>query len=113
MTIGRIRDDFPMLAYSTHFNCGGMAPLSQSVGAELLRVPTAVIEQGPARLLAHDDDFLGIEKARAKLAHFIGADADEIAFTTQFSTAANIVIEGLPERQRVSGSNSGVDTAAA
>ena len=96
MTIGRIRDDFPMLAYSTHFNCGGMAPLSQSVGAELLRVPTAVIEQGPARLLAHDDDFLGIEKARAKLAHFIGAEPDEIAFTTQFSTAANIVVEGLP-----------------
>ena len=96
MTIGRIRDDFPMLAHYTHFNCGGMAPLSKSVGAELLRVPTAVIEQGPARLLAHDDDFLGIEKSRAKLAHFIGADPDEIAFTTQFSTATNIVVEGLP-----------------
>ncbi len=96
MTIGKIRDDFPMLAHYTHFNCGGMAPLSKSVGAELLRVPTEVIEQGPARLLAHDDDFLGIEKARATLATFVGADADEIAFTTQFSTAANIVIEGLP-----------------
>lgn len=96
MTIGRIRDDFPMLAYNTHFNCGGMAPLSKSVGAELLRVPTAVIEQGPARLLARDDDFLGIEKSRAKLAHFIGAEPDEIAFTTQFSTAVNIVVEGLP-----------------
>ena len=96
MTIGSIRDDFPMLAHSTHFNCGGMAPLSTSVGAELLRVPTAIIEQGPARLLAHDDDFLGIEKARAKLARFIGAEPDEIAFTTQFSTAVNIVVEGLP-----------------
>ena len=95
MTIGRIRDDFPMLAHYTHFNCGGMAPLSKSVGAELLRVPTAVIEQGPARLLARDDDFIGIEKSRAKLAHFIGAEPDEIAFTTQFSTAANIVVEGL------------------
>jgi selenocysteine lyase/cysteine desulfurase len=94
-TIGRIRDDFPMLAHCTHFNCGGMAPLSTSVGAELLRVPTAIIEQGPARLLAHDDDFLGIERARSKLAKFIGADADEIAFTTQFSTAVNIVVEGL------------------
>jgi len=90
-----IRDDFPMLTQYTHFNCGGMAPLSKSVGAELLRVPTAVIEEGPARLLAHDDDFLGIEKARSTLATFIGADSDEIAFTTQFSTAANIVIEGL------------------
>jgi selenocysteine lyase/cysteine desulfurase len=95
VTIGRIRDDFPMLAHYTHFNCGGMAPLSKSVGAELLRVPTAVIEQGPARLLARDDDFIGIEKSRSKLAHFIGAEPDEIAFTTQFSTAANIVVEGL------------------
>jgi selenocysteine lyase/cysteine desulfurase len=96
VTIGRIRDDFPMLAHSTHFNCGGMAPLSTSVGAELLRVPLEIIEQGPARLLAHDDTFLGIEMARAKLASFIGADSDEIAFTTQFSTAVNIVVEGLP-----------------
>ncbi len=95
VTLGRIRHDFPMLAHYTHFNCGGMAPLSTSVGAELLRVPTEVIERGPARLLAHDDDFLGIEKARATLATFIGAYPDEIAFTTQFSTAVNIVVEGL------------------
>jgi len=95
VTIGSIRHDFPMLAHYTHFNCGGMAPLSTSVGAELLRLPTAIIAEGPARLLARDDDFIGIEKARAKLATFIGADADEIAFTTQFSTAVNIVVEGL------------------
>lgn len=95
MPIGSIRGDFPMLAHYTHFNCGGMAPLSTSVGAELLRVPTAVIAEGPARLLARDDEFIGIEKARAKLAAFIGADPDELAFTTQFSTAANIIVEGL------------------
>ena len=95
MPIGSIRNDFPMLAHYTHFNCGGMAPLSTAVGAELLRVPTAVIAEGPARLLARDDEFIGIEKARAKLAAFIGADPDELAFTTQFSTAANIIVEGL------------------
>jgi selenocysteine lyase/cysteine desulfurase len=94
-TIGSIRDDFPMLANWRHFNCGGMAPLSKSVGAELLRVPQEVIADGPGRLLAHDDDFLQIEAARARLARFVGADLDEIAFTTQFSTAASIVIEGL------------------
>jgi selenocysteine lyase/cysteine desulfurase len=95
MPIGRIRDDFPMLAHYTHFNCGGMAPLSTSVGAELLRLPLAIIQEGPARLLARDDEFIGIEKARAQLAAFIGADPDEIAFTTQFSTAVNIITEGL------------------
>lgn len=98
MPIGSIRDDFPMLAHWTHFNCGGMAPLSRSVGAELLRIPQAVIEEGPIRLLARDEAFLGIEKARARLAAFIGAEPDEIAFTTQFSTAVNIVVEGLAWR---------------
>ena len=94
-TIGSIRGDFPMLAHCTYFNCGGIAPLSNKVGAELLRVPTAMLEEGPWRMLTHDDDFLGIEKARATLAKFAGADPDEIAFTTQFSTAVNIVVEGL------------------
>ncbi|MGH2560381.1 MAG: aminotransferase class V-fold PLP-dependent enzyme [Thermomicrobiales bacterium] len=96
MTIGTIRDDFPMLANWTHLNCGGMAPLPKSVGAELLRVPQAVVEEGPLRLLGHDEEFLGIEAARATIARFIGADPDEIAFATQFSTAVNIVVEGLP-----------------
>jgi selenocysteine lyase/cysteine desulfurase len=95
VTIGSIRNDFPMLAHWLHVNCGGMAPLSTSVGNELLRVPKEVIEDGPGRLLAHDEDFLRIETARATLASFIGADPDEIAFTTQFSTAVNIVVEGL------------------
>src|SRR6478752_5471120 len=95
VAIGSIRNDFPMLAHWLHMNCGGMAPLSTSVGDELLRVPKEVIEIGPSRLLAHDEDFLRIETARATLASFIGADPDEIAFTTQFSTAVNIVVEGL------------------
>src|SRR5256885_5247140 len=30
------------------------------------------------------------------VATILGVDADEIAFTTQFSTAVNIVLEGLP-----------------
>lgn len=99
MTISSIRGDFPMLAHWRHFNCGGMAPLAKSVGAELLRVPQEVINDGPGRLLAHDEDFLGIETARATLARLINATPDEIAFTTQFSTAANIVIEGLDWRE--------------
>ncbi len=91
-----IRKDFPTLAHWTYLNCGGMAPLPASVGAEWLRVPQAVVAEGPLRLQAHDEDFLHIEAARTTIASFIGADPDEIAFTTQFSTAMNIVVEGLP-----------------
>lgn len=90
-----IRGDYPMLANCTYFNCGGIAPLSHKVGAELLRVPQSVIAEGPWKMLSRDDSFLGLERARGILANFIGADADEIAFTTQFSTATNIVVEGL------------------
>jgi selenocysteine lyase/cysteine desulfurase len=92
---GKIRDDFPMLAHWTHFNCGGMAPLSKAVGAELLRVPTEVIEQGTVRLLSYDQEFIRQEAARETLARFIGATPDEVTFTTQFSTGVNIVVEGL------------------
>ncbi len=84
-----------MLAELRHFNCGGIAPLSNDVGAELLRVPQYYIEHGPAPLLAHDESFLRIEESRATMARLLGADADEIAFTTQFSTAINILTEGL------------------
>jgi selenocysteine lyase/cysteine desulfurase len=91
-----IRKDFPTLAHWTYLNCGGMAPLPESVGAEWLRVPQAVVAEGPLRLQAHDEEFLQIEAARATIARFIGADPDEIAFTTQFSTAMNIVVDGLP-----------------
>jgi L-cysteine/cystine lyase len=84
-----------MLAHWHHFNCGGMAPMPTSVGAELLRVPTSVVNEGPLKLLAHDEAFLGIETARKTVARFLGADPEEIAFTTQFSTAINIVVEGI------------------
>lgn len=84
-----------MLASVRHFNCGGIAPISNEVGAEMLRVPHYVIESGPAPLLAHDEAFLGIDAARATMARLLGADIDEIAFTTQFSTAIDILTEGL------------------
>lgn len=84
-----------MLSQWTHFNCGGIAPLSTSVGSELLRVTQSVIEEGPYRLMVQDDDFIGVEAARSAIARVVGADTDEIAFTTQFSTAISIIVEGL------------------
>lgn len=84
-----------MLASLRHFNCGGIAPLSNEVGAEMLRVPQHYIEKGPAPLLAHDESFLRIETARETMARLLGADPHEIAFTGTFSTAISILTEGL------------------
>ena len=92
---GHIRDDFPMLKHWTHMNCGGMAPMPRCVGAELLRVPQAVVDEGPLQLLGHEEAFLRHDAARESIARFINASPDEITFTTQFSTGVNIVIEGL------------------
>lgn len=95
MTLPSIRHNYPVLAELRHFNCGGIAPISNEVGAEMLRVPQYYIEHGPAPLLAHDESFLRVETARATMARLVGADRDEIAFTTQFSTAISILTEGL------------------
>ena len=94
-TIGSIRDDFPMLAQCTYFNCGGIARLSKSVGAELLRVPQAIIEEGPWRMLSRDDSFLGLERARGTLAAFIGAGGLGDPIVTGLTvTDTNLVLSG-------------------
>jgi selenocysteine lyase/cysteine desulfurase len=95
MAIGGIRDDFPALAHLVHLNSGGMAPMPHPVTAELLRIPQAVAEYGPYRLQMHDEEFVRVDAAHATLADFLGVESDEIAFTTQFSTAVSIVVEGL------------------
>jgi selenocysteine lyase/cysteine desulfurase len=98
MSVGEARADFPALAHWVHLNSGGMAPMPRLVAAELLRIPQQVAEYGPSLLLAHDESFVRAEAAHATLARFLGAEADEIAFTTQFSTGVSIVVEGLSWR---------------
>jgi cysteine desulfurase/selenocysteine lyase len=95
MTIADIRRDFPSLAHCTHLNCGGMAPMPTPVIDELLRLPQYVGAYGPALLLGHAEELTHSEAAHRSVADMIGAESDEMAFTTQFSTAVNIVVEGL------------------
>src|SRR5438552_2441702 len=95
MSMDGIRRDFPALAHCTHLNSGGMAPLPQPVCDEWLRLPRHVATYGPALLLHHDEGLVRVEAAHRALAGFLGVDPDEVAFTTQFSTAVDIVVEGL------------------
>ncbi|MFN8513941.1 MAG: aminotransferase class V-fold PLP-dependent enzyme [Thermomicrobiales bacterium] len=96
MALGTARQDIPALAHITHLNTGGMAPLPRAVGDELVRLPNHVTEYGPGLLLAHAEELTRADWAHQQLATLLGADPDEIAFTTQFSGAVNIVVEGLP-----------------
>jgi cysteine desulfurase/selenocysteine lyase len=95
MAIGSIRQDFRALAHLIHLNSGGMAPMPAPVVAELLRIPQYVAEYGPVRLQFHDEEFVRAGAAHATLARFLGVDAGEIAYTTQFSTGVSLVLEGL------------------
>lgn len=96
MALGTARQDIPALAHVTHLNAAGMAPLPRAVGDELLRLPTHVAEYGPGLLLAHAEELTRADWTHQQLATFLGADPDEIACTTQFSTAINLVVDGLP-----------------
>lgn len=96
MSLGTVRQEIPALAHITHLNTGGMAPLPQVVADELLRQPQHVATYGPGLLLAHAEELTRADWTHERLAAFLGVDADEIACTTQFSTAVNIVVEGLP-----------------
>src|SRR4051812_48862909 len=96
MTTTSIREDFPALAHITHLNTGGMAPLPRPVIAEWLRIPQQVAEYGPVRLQAHDEELTRDAASHQTVAALLGVDASELAFMTQFSTAVNIVVEGLP-----------------
>jgi L-cysteine/cystine lyase len=98
MTLGTARQDIPALAHVTHLNTAGMAPLPRAVGDELLRLPAHVAEYGPGLLLAHAEELTRADWTHRQLAALLNADPDEIACTTQFSTAINIVVEGLPWR---------------
>lgn len=95
MALGTARQDVPALAHVTHLNAAGMAPLPASVGDELTRLPRHVAEYGPGLLLAHAEELTRADWAHRQLASFLNVDPDEIAFTIQFSSAVNIVVEGL------------------
>jgi cysteine desulfurase/selenocysteine lyase len=96
MSLGAVRQEIPALAHVTHLNTGGMAPLPRAVADELVRLPRQVAEYGPGLLLAHAEELTRAEWTHQTLAAFLGVGADEIACTTQFSTAVDIVVEGLP-----------------
>jgi len=98
MTIGSIREDFPTLANCTHLNSAGISPMPRSVLEELFRLPRYVSEHGPAVLLKQDESVVRSEAAHQTLADFLGVDADEVCFTTQFSTGVSLVVEGLAWR---------------
>jgi selenocysteine lyase/cysteine desulfurase len=75
-----------------------MAPLTATVADELVRIPLYTAKHGPLAVQHHEEAVVRTKAAHATVARLLGAEADEIAFTTQFSTAISLVVEGLAWR---------------
>jgi selenocysteine lyase/cysteine desulfurase len=99
LTLCDIRGDFPSLTNCTHLNSAGISPMPRCVTAELFRLHQYVSEYGPAGLLHTDESLVRTEASHRTLAAFLGVDVDEVAFTTQFSTGASLIVEGLAWQQ--------------
>ena len=85
-----VRRSFPLTREWTYLNNGTVGPS-----------PYAVIEATRAGMMETDltGNYNGYEAATEKLAHFVGADADEIALTHNVTEGINIACWGLPLRR--------------
>lgn len=83
-----VRAQFPLVRTLTYFNTGGLGPASQpalTVAEETTRKLQATSEHGHGLLAG----------ARAKMAHYFGAQPEEIAFVRNASEGNSIVAAGV------------------
>jgi selenocysteine lyase/cysteine desulfurase len=94
----RVRADFPVTAHTAYLNSAAAGPISRAVmeaGAGLYR---EMAEAGDA---GWDGWLERREEVRARVARFINAEPDEIAFTTNTSSGMNLIVDALEGRGEV------------
>lgn len=90
--IAAVRREFPVTRNMLYFDTAHQSPLSLSVKAALEAFYAEGLETaGPKRKWLER-----VEKVRARIASFIGADPSEIAFTKNTSEGLNIAANALP-----------------
>lgn len=83
-----IRDEFPVCKKMVYLNPAGGSPVSRSAAGEAIRFYREMLEFGDTYW---DEWLVRTEGIREKLAAFLHADRDEIAFTTNTSVGMNHV----------------------
>lgn len=87
-----IRNEFPVCKKMVYLNPAGGSPVSESAANEGIRFYREMLEFGDT----YWDEWLKrTETVRDKLAHFINAEKEEIAFTTNTSHGMNLIAHML------------------
>jgi cysteine desulfurase/selenocysteine lyase len=90
-----VRLDFPVLSQVTYLNSAAAGPIARPVMSAATDFYREMSEEGDARW---DEWLMRREVARRRIAEFINAEPDEIAFTTNTSSGMNIIVDALEGR---------------
>ena len=94
----KVREEFPVCKKYVYLNPAGGSPVSQSAADEGKRFYDEMLEFGDT----YWETWLErAEKVRSELAKFIGADREEIGFTTNTSHGMNLVAQFLKNKGTV------------
>jgi selenocysteine lyase/cysteine desulfurase len=94
----RVRAEFPATETFAYLNSAGAGPVSRRVAEAAAEFYRETLESGDRlweRWLARR------ERARADVARLVGAEPDEIAFTTNTSAGMNLIVDALEGVERV------------
>ena len=94
----KVREEFPVCKKYVYLNPAGGSPVSQSAATEGKRFYDEMLEFGDTYW---ETWLVRTEKVRSELAGFIGADREEIGFTTNTSHGMNLVAQMLKNKGTV------------
>ncbi len=87
-----VRRDFPVTERLAYLNSAAAGPVMRQAQEAAVSFYREMMEEGDARW----EEWLGRrELVRARVARFINAEPDEIAFTTNTSTGMNLIVDAL------------------
>jgi cysteine desulfurase/selenocysteine lyase len=93
-----IRRDFPVTERVVYLNSAGGGPIARPVAEHAARFYRQMMEEGDA----YWDEWLARrEEIRRRVAAFINAEPEEIAFTTNTSSGMNLIVDALAGRGEV------------
>ena len=88
----RVRADFPVTERLAYFNSAGAGPVPRAVADAAARFYRETMEEGDRRWTEWLERR---EQARARVAAFINAEPDEVAFTVNTSSGMNLIVDAL------------------
>ena len=98
LDVEAIRAAIPAVTRTAYLNSGTCGPRPKVVADELKRLYRLVENEGTVNPDVTEELVSGYEKARCRVASFLGAGEDEIALTPNVTTGVNIVASGLAWR---------------